>query len=533
MTSQSICLSDATRAQLSRLPSDARIHYTLHYDDIIVGVFTTESPPVQIVLPGGINCKPCNNITAGELAKLPQAEKEMGPFVTLRMQTCFQLHRLLEKSRADQAANFIDTASLITVNDKAMTKSSVLSDIIPKPQHNTSTGASYAYEVGLYTQAEHHDVLHQLPNGPTISHIYKSEVEKWDIDVIAHLKLSATLDDICFTLKHAVGRYMCAAADVVQRTSSQPSVDYTSVQGHHFDVLGGHLGLTYVTPATNKETDELSITSRRSLHEALALPTNQPMLRKASCAFEIRNTRSDSDSVDENSVFTYDGGCKGRLSDVHLGLKPPHGILSTTNPDEVSVHMVNGHYLYCHYMQDKIDDSGWGCAYRSLMTLLSWCVFQRYTSFPPANDLPKHADIQRALVAVGDKPSGFVDKHEWIGANEVCYALDELTGVQSKILHVASGADVSAERGREFAAHFDQQGTPIMIGGGVLAWTMLGIARNKLTGQCVYLILDPHYKGRDDLQTIQSKGWVAWKSEDIFDSSAFYNFCLPQRPDTV
>jgi NADH:ubiquinone oxidoreductase subunit B-like Fe-S oxidoreductase len=36
------------------------------------------------------------------------------------------------------------------------------------------------------------------------------------------------------------------------------------------------------------------------------------------------------------------------------------------------VSAVQGMYSYHHYMQDRIDDSGWGCAYRSLQTIVSW-----------------------------------------------------------------------------------------------------------------------------------------------------------------
>jgi hypothetical protein len=28
--------------------------------------------------------------------------------------------------------------------------------------------------------------------------------------------------------------------------------------------------------------------------------------------------------------------------------------------------VIEGSYLYFHYMQDKVNDEGWGCAYRSL-----------------------------------------------------------------------------------------------------------------------------------------------------------------------
>ena len=37
---------------------------------------------------------------------------------------------------------------------------------------------------------------------------------------------------------------------------------------------------------------------------------------------------------------------------------------------------VQGIYSYHHYRQDRIDDSGWGCAYRSLQTIVSWFRYE-------------------------------------------------------------------------------------------------------------------------------------------------------------
>lgn len=75
----------------------------------------------------------------------------------------------------------------------------------------------------------------------------------------------------------------------------------------------------------------------------------------------------------------------------------------------------------------------------------------------------------------------------------------------------------------------------------MLAYTLLGIHYNPASGQCAYLILDPHYTGPDDLARIQSGHWVAWKRSDskataggeLFVKNAFYNLLCPQRPKTV
>ena len=81
----------------------------------------------------------------------------------------------------------------------------------------------------------------------------------------------------------------------------------------------------------------------------------------------------------------------------------------------------------------------------------------------------------------------------------------------------------------------------MQIGGGVLAYTLLGISHNDRTGECAFLILDPHYTGNEDLARIQSGQWVAWKLPDgkaaaggsLFVQNAFYNLLCPQRPRMI
>lgn len=63
-----------------------------------------------------------------------------------------------------------------------------------------------------------------------------------------------------------------------------------------------------------------------------------------------------------------------------------------------------------------------------------------------------------------------------------------------QMVTVNQGADIPS-RARELAQHFVSQGTPVMIGGGVLAYTLLGVAFNEDTGEAAFLILDPHYTG--------------------------------------
>ncbi|KAL1294227.1 hypothetical protein AAHE18_19G127300 [Arachis hypogaea] len=65
-------------------------------------------------------------------------------------------------------------------------------------------------------------------------------------------------------------------------------------------------------------------------------------------------------------------------------------------------------------------------------------------------------------------------KHSSLITIELSFVLDKLLGVTCKVINVRSGAELP-EKCRELALHFETQGTPIMIGGGVLAYTLLGV----------------------------------------------------------
>lgn len=59
-----------------------------------------------------------------------------------------------------------------------------------------------------------------------------------------------------------------------------------------------------------------------------------------------------------------------------------------------TISLVDGYYSYHHYMQDHFDDNKWGCAYRSLQTIVSWFKYQGYTD----RSIPNHRDIQQVCV---------------------------------------------------------------------------------------------------------------------------------------
>lgn len=273
-------------------------------------------------------------------------------------------------------------------------------------------------------------------------------------------------------------------------------------QPYHIFPHGWDFPITIVYPS-DKTDDELE-PYRRELHSELLLPHERPVLLK-------KNRHLFPDEVTD----------PGYLKNPHVGLLP-------SGVEDGETALVFGTYSYHHYMQDHVNDDGWGCAYRSLQTIVSWFRHQGYTDAP----VPTHKEIQQALVDVGDKKQSFVGSRKWIGSQEVSFCLDKLIGVTSKTMFVSSGAEL-ASKGRELVNHFHNQGTPIMIGGGVLAHTIIGVDFNQHTGDVKFLILDPHYTGSEDLHTIQSKGWCGWKGVQFWDQSAFYNLCLPQCPKVI
>lgn len=238
---------------------------------------------------------------------------------------------------------------------------------------------------------------------------------------------------------------------------------------------------------------------RKEVHKSLLFPLDRPIVRRL------------------NKIPALPENKQALLTNTHIGIKPSGA------GGEVSI--VLGTYGYHHYMQDRFDDNKWGCAYRSLQTLISWFRYQGYTDKP----IPTHKEIQKCLVNIGDKPSSFVGSTQWIGSTEVGFVLESMFNITSRFINVSSGAEL-VYKGRELAMHFKLQGSPIMIGGGVLAHTIIGVDFNPETGDISYLILDPHYTGSEDLSTIQSKGWCGWKGPDFWKTDAYYNLCLPQRP---
>jgi hypothetical protein len=294
--------------------------------------------------------------------------------------------------------------------------------------------------------------------------------------------------------------------------------------------LGGGFPVTLLYPTIVDDESKLSGV-RRAAHATLGLPMDRPLLRLAN-AVVVAGTAPPSSPSSAATTTTK------KLLNVHESIPTPPPL---SGPN-VTTSLVQGDYEYCHYLQDGTKDAGWGCAYRSCQTLCSWFRLQRLASLP---NNPSHSDIQKILLKLGDKPASFVNSNQWIGAIELGYVLDELLGVQCRIVTAARGDEVPS-KARQLALHFKEHGSPVMVGGGVLAYTLLGVQFDEETGDAAFLILDPHYTGGDspgdDLEKkIVGGGWVGWKKlgdkaaagGELFVADAFYNFLCPMRPREV
>lgn len=90
---------------------------------------------------------------------------------------------------------------------------------------------------------------------------------------------------------------------------------------------------------------------------------------------------------------------------------------------------------------------------------------------------------------------------------EISFCLNKMLNIESKIISLSKGSEL-AQRARELQYHFDTEGTPIMIGGGLLAHTIIGVNFDEISGSVQYLILDPHYIGSEEIKTITAKVFV-------------------------
>lgn len=149
--------------------------------------------------------------------------------------------------------------------------------------------------------------------------------------------------------------------------------------------MGHFVSCCYLEGVSDDET--YTKEQRKRLHRHFGLAANRPHFRRPnSCLFWNELPSTDP------------------LVNVHIGIR-------SSGIAEGKLYLVQGRYHYYHYLQQKISDNGWGCAYRSLQTIFSWFKLQGYTDTVP----PTHIEVQDYLVKSGDKPPNFKGSSQWIG----------------------------------------------------------------------------------------------------------------------
>ncbi len=336
-----------------------------------------------------------------------------------------------------------------------------------------------------------------------------------ELDAVVLVRREAPLARALEELQSELIAQSSALRDMVADASEQRRLCACVVQP---ELLPVPICVHYALPPGEDAGESSAASRRHELHAVLGLPMDQPLLRTT------------------NALGSGVGGCgiPGVLRNPHVGLAPS-GVRGGGVPS-----LVQGSYEYYHYLQwtgagqreGKYDDDGWGCAYRSLMSIISWYRLQGYTSFPN----PTHLEIQKRLVDhCGQPRDELLGKKQWLGSQDLALFLDHALGVSCITIPCSSGDEVVAQ-GRTLSHHFATQGTPVMIGGGELAFTLLGVDFSASSGDVRFLIMDPHYIGPDEVASIQPR-WIGWKSADslthlgtkLFARDKIYNLLLPQR----
>ncbi|XP_075534078.1 UFM1 specific peptidase 1 isoform X4 [Dermacentor variabilis] len=207
------------------------------------------------------------------------------------------------------------------------------------------------------------------------------------------------------------------------------------------------------------------------------------------------------------------------LEDVHEGLGLP---LQASRAA-----CVKGKYAYYHYGCDGVDDRGWGCGYRTLQTICSWVVYHKHKTGERARAVPSITEIQAALVRLGDKEAQFSGSRDWIGSTEVFLCLDHFYQVPCRILHASTGGKV-ANHVDALLKHFEQQGSPVMMGGDSDASSkgILGVCRtsSEKSHLLVLLLTGMAFRETPLPSLVHPPSWKA--SPITFPHRLTHGFCL-------
>ena len=187
-------------------------------------------------------------------------------------------------------------------------------------------------------------------------------------------------------------------------------------------------------------------------------------------------------------------------------------------------------FYFYHYECDKVSDSGWGCAYRTLQSIISWFrsnyqIFDHVHSIEEIQDMIRKADYAHATLSIGSKV--------WIGSVEIATVLSNLSQnhIACRILHARTLPELETYLLTVVKEHLVNVGIPFMVGAGSYSFTLAGIDVETKS----VLIVDPHFEDPSrnaDANKAVAKGFIGWKRiAQFFDfkkvSGNFINICLP------
>ncbi|XP_058810723.1 ufm1-specific protease 2 isoform X2 [Phymastichus coffea] len=428
------------------------------------------------------------------------------PFISEKTNVLDTLQETRKKLAAGKVSFYFDESNVFLFgnNSDGDAESKSAKELLRTANNKPTPGVIEVVEAGMLLKMYNDKITEEkIKHAPIIQHV-KQPVEFYKfsmkIDALSLVGHNVTMAQLYEILVESLCRNLRLIGASFESQLELENTELRLPAPIHFKPVNfGHL-LTLVYPVgiSASETYEY----RKSLHRRLALDMTRPYFRHG------------------NAVKFQNDSKRNKL------LLNPHELVA--NPDGSQISVVNGLYAYYHYMQDGFDDNGWGCAYRSLQTIISWYRLQGYTDKP----IPSHKEIQKCLVDIGDKDSTFIGSKQWIGSTEVGFVLEKMLSVSIKVITTNSGDEMPSIV-PDLEYHFQTQGTPVMIGGGVLAHTILGISNDKETREVRFLILDPHYTGPEEINIILNRGWCSWKKKDFWRKDAFYNMCLPQRPKCI
>jgi hypothetical protein len=158
------------------------------------------------------------------------------------------------------------------------------------------------------------------------------------------------------------------------------------------------------------------------------------------------------------------------VANPHRAIRDVHYHVPSGHPKDAII--VRDGYHYYHYNVDGYEDAGWGCAYRVIQTMISWFL-------DVIGDIPRIEEMQRILKRIDFAHATIeIGSKQWIGCIEASEILGEVSDgrISCRILHAQNLDDLESIIFNEIRNHLVDVGSPVMIGAGNYAFTIIGVS---------------------------------------------------------